>query len=109
MHTYSYDLVGNRTKKQIDQTRNGTIDETITYSYDKNGALIRKETAPTNDLNNPTEEIDYDYNLQGRLKQVEFTDASGTTTTVYSLYSAGEAIKCSGDAGADGDDEDTGP
>ena len=80
----------------------GATDRTIDYQYDANGAMTRKLTYTTNEQYPETNFIEkevYSYNLQGRLKQVEFTDASGTTTTVYTYNADGIRIKKDVDSG----------
>jgi RHS repeat-associated protein len=78
VHEYSYDLVGNRTKKTVDGsavtdysynnadqlTQETTDGNNITYGYDDNGALVLKDAG--DDPN-----VYYTYNLRGRLSQVD--------------------------------------
>ena len=80
----------------------GARARTIDYQYNANGAMTRKLTYTTNEQYPETNFIEkevYSYNLQGRLKQVEFTDASGTTTTVYTYNADGIRIKKDVDSG----------
>ena len=80
----------------------GATDRTIDYQYDANGAMTRKLTYTTNEQYPETNFIEkevYSYNLQGRLEQVTFTDASGTTTTVYTYNADGIRIRKDVDSG----------
>jgi RHS repeat-associated protein len=103
--SYTFDLVGNRLEKSVDQGSDTTIDETITYTYDDNDRLLTE----TKDLLSGTDTtttygytgteqtsktvtetatsalivtVSSTYNLQGRLSQV-----------VTETYSSGDVVK----------------
>jgi len=90
-HDYTYDLVGNRTKKDdgsapryywynaLDQLTKETSDSAgntpvFSYDYDANGSLTKKYQGTTSDPHDS-----YGYDLQNRLD--EFTPNGGSTTT----------------------------
>ena len=96
--TYTYDLVGNRTKKEIDSDGDGNTNETITYDYNSNDQLtsevstVNGTTGYTYDDNGFMTEKDpngvylyeFEADLQGRLKtaKVHF----GTHDDVHTDY-----------------------
>ncbi|MCH9022267.1 MAG: hypothetical protein IID32_05850, partial [Planctomycetes bacterium] len=75
---YSYDALG-----RLLAVDGPDDHDTITYTYDANGSLTRKETAPSSDLANPTETVDYTYNLQNRLASATKVIGSITYFTEY--------------------------
>jgi len=95
-HTYVYDLVGNRLKKQVDGepdtiysyndadqlTQETTDGNTITYSYNYNGSLIEE----ANDVETIRQ---YAYSLHNRLASV----TSGGVTTAYKYNPDGIRIQ----------------
>jgi RHS repeat-associated protein len=97
---YTYDLVGNRLQKTVDQGRDGVIDQVFTYTYDRNDRLLTETLDRNNDGTVdqtttygyigteqtskdvteggvPQSRTTYDYDLQGRLAVVTVESYQG--------------------------------
>ena len=112
--SYTYDLVGNRIKKETDNDAIAGIDETISYVYDPNDRLLTEyndqaDTTTVYEYGGPTNphteqtnktvwqgtntdpatgtedsETTFVYNLQGRLEGAVIVDHQTGTTTITS-------------------------
>ncbi|MBI1249378.1 tandem-95 repeat protein [bacterium] len=83
---FTYDLVGNRTKKELDNNFDGTIDEAIAYMYDANDRLQTEERdADNNGTVDQTTTYGYDHTQQTS-KTVFDNSASQTTSQTSFTY-----------------------
>ncbi|TWT32082.1 RHS repeat domain-containing protein [Blastopirellula retiformator] len=106
--TFEYDLVGNRTKKELDSDFDGNVDEAIAYLYDANDRLQTEERDVNNDstvdvtttyaydhtqqtsktvfdnsASQNTSQTSFEYDLQGRLYTATVTTyTSGTASRI---------------------------
>ncbi len=110
VHTYTFDLAGNRQTWAKDTDRNGTVDETITSAYDSNDRLlteisslgdtttygydVTQQTSKTvTNGGSTTSSVTFAYNLQGRMQKVTTTTAGSNTETEYEYDTNGVRIK----------------
>ncbi|MBA2115005.1 hypothetical protein HOV93_21770 [Planctomycetes bacterium FF15] len=92
---FEYDLVGSRTKKELDSDFNGTVDEAISYLYDANDRLQTEERDVNNDSTvDVTTTYDYDHTQQtsksafDNLAQADLSQTSFTYDLQGRLYTA---------------------